>query len=91
MKVNISVEATPQELRDFLGLPNVQPLQESIIHAIHDNMQKGVAGFDALSLMKPLLPMQTPLDIWQKAFWEAFSKANESAGPNTGTSDKQKK
>jgi hypothetical protein len=90
MKVNVSVEATAQELRDFLGLPNVQPLQEGILNAIQDNMKKGVAGFDALSLLRPLLPSQTPLDIWQKAFWEAFVQASESAGANAGKADTQK-
>jgi hypothetical protein len=31
MKVNVSVEATAQEMREFLGLPNVQPLHDDIL------------------------------------------------------------
>lgn len=90
MKVNISVEATPQELRDFLGLPNVQPLQENILKVIQDNMKKGVAGFDALSLMKPMMPPQTPLEIWQKSFWEAFQNSQASAEKPEKSSNQKK-
>ena len=28
MKINVTVDATAQEMREFLGLPNVQPLQQ---------------------------------------------------------------
>lgn len=81
MKINVSIEATAQEMRDFLGLPNVQPLQDEMMQVIRDNMQKGVAGFDALSLMKPLLPVQLPaLEALQKAFWDAFVQAGKPGG-----------
>lgn len=79
MKLNVNVEATPQELREFLGLPNVQPLQEEMMATIRDNMKKGVQGFDPVTLMKPFLSPQVPmqsLENLQKAFWETFSKAS---------------
>ncbi len=76
MKVNVSVEATAQEMREFLGLPNVQPLHDDILQAVRDNMQRGVINFDALSLMKPLLPTQFhSMEMVQK-FWEAVAKAS---------------
>ena len=42
MKVNVSVEATAQEMREFLGLPNIQPLHDDILQTVRDNMQRGV-------------------------------------------------
>lgn len=82
MKININVEATAQEMREFFGLPNVQPLQDDMIQVIRENMQKGVAGFDAMTLMKPLLPTQIQsMELLQKAFWDAFAKAGGSAVP----------
>ena len=42
MKVNVSVEATAQEMREFLGLPNVQPL--------HDDMMQALRGGDVTAL-----------------------------------------
>jgi hypothetical protein len=76
MKVNVSVEATAQEMREFLGLPNVQPLHDDMMQALRDNVQRGVINFDALGLMKPLLPAQfSSMEMVQK-FWEAVAKAS---------------
>ena len=80
MKINITVDATAQEMREFLGLPNVQPLQDEILEVIRDNMKKGVTGFDALNLMKPLLPSQfQSMELFQKAFWDAFTKTGPAS------------
>lgn len=79
MKITINVEASAQEMREFLGLPNVQPLQDEIIAAIRENMHKGVAGFDPMTLMKPLLPAQMQsLEMLQKIFWDAFTQKKSS-------------
>ena len=75
MKVNVSVEATAQEMREFLGLPNVQPLHDDVLKALRDNVQRGVINFDALGLMKPLLPHFTSMEMVQK-FWETVAKAS---------------
>ena len=79
MKVNVSVEATAQEMREFLGLPNVQPLQEEMLQALRDNIKRGAVNFDALGLLKPMFPAQFhSMDMVQK-FWEAVAKASASA------------
>ncbi len=87
MKVNVSVEATAQEMREFLGLPNVQPLHDEVMQVLRDNVQRGVINFDSLGLLKPLLPAQFhSMEMVQK-FWEAVAKA--SAVPAKNTSDKK--
>ena len=87
MKVNVSVEATAQEMREFLGLPNVQPLHDDILQTVRDNMKRGVVNFDALGLIKPLLPTQFhSMEMVQK-FWEAVAKA--SAIPSKDGPDKK--
>ena len=79
MKVNVSVEATAQEMREFLGLPNVQPLQEEMLQALRDNIKRGAVNFDALGLLKPMFPTQFhSMEMVQK-FWEAVAKASASA------------
>jgi hypothetical protein len=91
MKVNVSVEATAQEMREFLGLPNVQPLHDDILQAVRDNMQRGVINFDALGLLKPLLPSQFhSMEMVQK-FWEAVAKASggSAAAAAKETSDRK--
>ena len=39
MKVNVEVDCTPAEARQFLGLPDVQPMQKAMM----DNMQARMA------------------------------------------------
>lgn len=87
MKVNVSVEATAQEMREFLGLPNIQPLHDDVLQALRDNVQRGVISFDSLNLLKPLLPTQFhSMEMVQK-FWEAVAKA--SANPSKEDTEKK--
>ena len=86
MKITVDIEATAQEMREFLGLPNVQPLQDEVMDTILENMKHGVTGFDAMTLMKPMLPAQMQsMETLQKAFWDAFAKA--SSGQESKTKD----
>jgi len=95
MKITIDVEATPQEMREFFGLPNLQPLQDEIVNVIRDNMKQGVTGFDPMTLMKPLFPAQMQsMEMLQKTFWDAFTKASQTPGQReetaTDNADKKK-
>lgn len=76
MKVNVSVEATAQEMREFLGLPNVQPLHDEILQAMRKNVERGVVNLESLGMLKPLWPVQFhSMEMVQK-FWEAVAKAS---------------
>jgi hypothetical protein len=80
MKVNVSVEATAQEMREFLGLPNMQPLHEDILKTMRESVQRGVINLDALGMLKPLWPAQWhSMEMVQK-FWEAVAKASGQPG-----------
>lgn len=81
MKLTVNVDATPQELREFLGLPNVQPLQEEMMEILRERMLKGAAEFDPAVLLKPMLPPQMQsVETLQKVFLDAFAKASSQAG-----------
>ena len=73
MKIHFDIDATPQELRSFFGLPNIEPLQDELLELIRKHMAIGTEGFDPTTLMKPFLPehLQT-LTSLQKAFWQAM-------------------
>ncbi len=91
MKINVNVEATAQEMRQFLGLPNVQPLQDEVLQMIRDNMQKGVTGFDAMTVLKPLFPTQVQsMEMLQKTFWDAFAKADSASKEAPGNQPPEK-
>jgi hypothetical protein len=73
MKINFDIDATPQELRTFFGLPNLEPLQNDMLEMVRKNMVTGVEGFDPATVMKLFLPeqMQT-FSAMQKTFWQAM-------------------
>ncbi len=72
MKIHFDIDATPQELRSFLGLPNFESLQNEMLETIRKNMTAGIDGFEAATLMKPFLPDNlTSLTALQKTFWQA--------------------
>jgi hypothetical protein len=98
MKITFDIDATPQELRAFFGLPNVEPLQEEMLEMIRKNMTAGMEGFDPASLMKPFLPEHLQsLTTLQKAYWQALlgtngqtsSHAEEQKTPTPKTTDQK--
>ena len=51
MQIRIEVEVSPEELRRFLGLPDVAGLQEDVVNYLRDKV--GAAGdFDAAAFVK---------------------------------------
>ena len=83
MKVNVTVEATAQEMREFLGLPNVQPLHDEILQVMRKNVERGVVNLEALGLLRPLWPAQFhSMEMVQK-FWEAVAKASGKPSKDT--------
>ncbi|MDR9468770.1 DUF6489 family protein [Marinospirillum sp.] len=55
MKVNIELDMTPDEFRQAMGLPDVQPFQEELMNKIREQMEAGAEGYDPLSLFTPFV------------------------------------
>ena len=81
MKIDVSIEATPAELREFLGLPEVQSLQAEMIEKIREQMQAGAEGFDPASIMRPFIaPNLQSMEAMQRAFWDGLSAVTTATG-----------
>lgn len=52
MKVKIEIDCTPIEARDFLGLPDVKPMQEAMMGQMQAKMQENLNKFTPESLMQ---------------------------------------
>ena len=82
MKINVTMETTPAEFREFLGLPEVGPLQAEMIEKIREQMQAGVEGFDPLSMMRPFIaPNLRSMEAMQRAFWNGLSAMATATDP----------
>lgn len=65
MQIRVEVEVTPEELRRFLGLPDVAGLQDDIIGFLRDKV--GAASeFDASGFVKSNLEALKNSDAWNK-------------------------
>jgi hypothetical protein len=52
MKVNIEIECTPVEARQFFGLPNVEPIQAAVMQQLEQRMLADIERFSPEALMK---------------------------------------
>lgn len=76
MKINLDIDCTPEEARAFLGLPDVQPMQQAVMESMQRRMEQAIAGTDLEQLAKMWLPLGLQgLEQMQRAFWQAASGA----------------
>lgn len=52
MKVTVNIDCTPQEAREFLGLPNIQPMQEKAMKQLEEKLLSGVAGMSPDAILR---------------------------------------
>jgi hypothetical protein len=91
MKIHFDIEASPQELRSFFGLPDVEPLQKEMLEIIRKNMSAGMEGFDPLTVMKPFLPEQLQsITGLQKAMWQAMMGSSKFKPSTVLSTEKDK-
>jgi hypothetical protein len=83
MKIHLEFDISPREIRQVLGLPDVEQLQREVIDAIRERMVAGVEGFDPLSLLRSFftLAQSAPgLESLQKLLRETARRASASVG-----------
>jgi hypothetical protein len=80
MKVTINVDCTPDEARAFLGLPDVKPLQQSMMADLEERMKSGMKSMDPESLLRLWIPGgdMKAFEELQKSFWtQMMGRARE--------------
>jgi hypothetical protein len=55
MKINVSIDCTPEEARTFFGLPDVKPLQETVLAELQEGMKRGMAAMEPAEVMNTVL------------------------------------
>jgi Family of unknown function (DUF6489) len=56
MKISLDIDCTPEEVRKFLGLPEVQPLQEALLKEVQERMTANIKAMDAKAMIETWLP-----------------------------------
>jgi hypothetical protein len=84
MKIKLEFDITAKEVRQVIGLPDVERLQKEVVDAIREKMVAGVEGFDPLTLLRSFMPWNLPgFESAQKAFMQLLAMASER--PRRGT------
>lgn len=83
MKINMSVDCSPQELREFLGWPDVGKVQQEMLERVSTMVAEG-GGIDPASLMRPFLaPNTQAMEAMQKAFLHALQTGMAATGKDS--------
>ncbi|HEX3970735.1 MAG TPA: DUF6489 family protein [Stellaceae bacterium] len=56
MKISFDVDCTPEELREFFGLPDVKPVQEKMMAEVEERMRAGLKALEPEAMLKTWLP-----------------------------------
>ena len=81
MKISFDIDCNPEEVRRFLGLPDVTPVNEAFVEELAKRAGDMAQEMDAGKLMEQWISagVQGVGDI-QKAFMEQFAKAQGEKG-----------
>jgi len=85
MKVTVNVECSPEEARAFLGLPDVQPMQQALMQDLEQRLRANLNAMDPETVMRTWLPagMQNAEQI-QKMFWSQLQQTMAGVANVTG-------
>jgi hypothetical protein len=56
MKIKLDVDCTPEEVRQFFGLPEVKPLQEELLKEVQERLRANIKAMDPETMLKTWLP-----------------------------------
>jgi hypothetical protein len=76
--IKIEIDVKPEELRSFLGLPDVVGIQEDIIKYVRERMTSA-EGFDPSSFVRE--NVERGGRAWQRVLATAFARAADDIDP----------
>lgn len=80
MKFQINIDCSPEEAREFFGLPDVLPMQQDLMEQVSRRLSENIQTMEPELLMKTWVPalFQGWTDI-QSHFWNQFSQMGGKA------------
>jgi len=86
MKITIDIDCSPKEAREFLGLPDIEPLQQAFMANMQEKMAAGLSNEDMAKMfdlwMTPGLEqasknMGQNIEAFQNMFWNAAKSGDK--------------
>jgi hypothetical protein len=87
MKVTIDIDCTPEEARMFFGLPDVKPMQATMMKQMEERMTVALSATDPETLVKTWLPLRLQgMEQLQKMSWSQMGGARPGEAGGKGRS-----
>jgi len=77
MKVTVEIDATPQEMRALMGLPDIEPMQREMMEKIRDKTFAAIDANDPAALMRFFMPTADQfktMEEFQTSFWQNLGR-----------------
>lgn len=84
MRFQINVDCSPEEAREFFGLPDILPMQQDLMEMVSKRLSENIQTMAPEELMKTWVPalFQGWSDI-QSQFWKQMTDMGGKAGKHT--------
>src|ERR1700757_3014959 len=76
MQIKIEIDVKPEELRRFLGLPDVAGLQEDVVQFLREKIGSASESFDPASFVKDNIQTIRNSGAWKKVVAAAQARAS---------------
>ncbi len=80
MRFQINLDCTPEEAREFFGMPDTMPLQQTMMEELSKRMSEGIQTMEPDVLMKTWVP--AIFQSWsqmQQGWWSQMSQMKPGA------------
>jgi hypothetical protein len=86
MKVTVNIECSPEEARAFMGLPDLQPMQQALLKDLEERLRANIHSMNPETMIKTWLPASIEgAEQMQKMFWSQMQQT--MAGMTTTASN----
>ena len=86
MKITVNVECSPEEARNFMGLPDVKPIQDALMQELEKRMQTNMKALDPQEIARTWMPASIQgIEQMQKMFWAQMQQAMSGVAQITKT------
>jgi hypothetical protein len=85
MKVNVEFNCSPEEARTFLGLPDMQPMQDALMRELEARLRANIQAMDPQAMINTWLPADMQgMEQMQKMFWSQLQQTLSSVATASG-------
>ncbi len=84
MQIKIEIDVKPEELRRFLGLPDVAGLQDDVVQFLREKIGSASENFDPAAFVRGNLDMLKRVPAWRKLMDTLGPQKEPQKEPETG-------